>query len=105
MTPDSALPDSSQAAPRPIGSQPRSHRRLVIFFGGVVVLGALFAIVHARGAKAPSGSAAPSASAGNRPVTVLVAPVQTRDLPIYLDGLGNATPLATVTVKSQVDGR
>src|SRR6185369_14732059 len=36
---------------------------------------------------------------------VSTAAVERRDVPIYLEGLGNALPLATVTVKSQVDGR
>ena len=35
---------------------------------------------------------------------VAAAPVQRRDMPIYLRGLGSVTPLNTVTVKSRVDG-
>lgn len=38
------------------------------------------------------------------PMPVAAAPVQQRDMPIYLTGIGNFTPLATVTVKSRVDG-
>lgn len=38
------------------------------------------------------------------PMPVAAAPVQERDMPIYLTGIGNFTPLATVTVKSRVDG-
>jgi multidrug efflux system membrane fusion protein len=40
-----------------------------------------------------------------RVVTVVLSPVQQQDVPVVLEGLGTATPLATVTVKSQVDGR
>jgi multidrug efflux system membrane fusion protein len=36
---------------------------------------------------------------------VLVAPVERRDVPIYLEGLGNVAAYYTVTVRSQVDGR
>ncbi|HYQ17023.1 MAG TPA: efflux RND transporter periplasmic adaptor subunit [Polyangiaceae bacterium] len=36
---------------------------------------------------------------------MVIAEVQLRDVPVYLEGIGNATPLATVTVKTQVDGR
>jgi multidrug efflux system membrane fusion protein len=36
---------------------------------------------------------------------VLLAPVVKKDFPIYLDGLGTAVPVFTVTVHSQVDGR
>src|SRR5579884_1065516 len=47
-------------------------------------------------------------NAGNpaaRAVPVIAAPVAERDVPIYLDGLGNVIAYKTVTVKSQVDGR
>lgn len=41
---------------------------------------------------------------GSRTVPVVVAKVRQGDLPIYLDGLGTATALNTVTVRSRVDG-
>lgn len=47
----------------------------------------------------------PDAGKDNRPVPVLVAPVQQRDVPVMLEGLGNVAPLYAVTVKPQVDGR
>src|SRR5882724_9440784 len=37
-------------------------------------------------------------------VPVVVAAVQRRDLPVYLDGLGSVDAFNTVTVKSRVDG-
>jgi multidrug efflux system membrane fusion protein len=52
-----------------------------------------------------AGGAAPAASAEARVVPVVIATAERRDVPVYLEGLGNAQPLATVTVKSQVDGR
>ena len=52
--------------------------------------------------------AAPSQSARsgvrNAPVPVLVAASETRDVPIYLDGLGTVQAFNTVTVKAMVDG-
>jgi multidrug efflux system membrane fusion protein len=36
---------------------------------------------------------------------VVAAQAQKKDVPIYLDGLGNVTAFKTVTVRSQVDGR
>jgi membrane fusion protein, multidrug efflux system len=38
-------------------------------------------------------------------VPVAVAPVQLKDLPIYLVGLGTVTPLNSVSVRSRVDGQ
>jgi multidrug efflux system membrane fusion protein len=40
-----------------------------------------------------------------RPVPILAAPARTADIPVYLTGLGTVTPLATVTVRSRVDGQ
>jgi multidrug efflux system membrane fusion protein len=46
-----------------------------------------------------------AAQAAARAVPVTVANVQRRDVPIYLDGIGNVNAFKTVTVRSQVDGR
>ncbi len=53
-------------------------------------------------AKATGGSAAGQPT---RPVPVVVAPVRTGDLSVYLTALGSVTPLSIVTVKSRVDGQ
>jgi membrane fusion protein, multidrug efflux system len=41
----------------------------------------------------------------NGPIPVLVAAARVSDVPVYLDGVGTAKALNTVTVRSQVDGR
>src|SRR5262245_52169389 len=41
----------------------------------------------------------------NRPVPIVAAPVRTADVAVYISGLGTVTPLATVTVRSRVDGQ
>ncbi len=53
-------------------------------------------------AKATGGSAAGQQT---RPVPVVVTPVRTGDLSVYLTALGSVTPLNIVTVKSRVDGQ
>ena len=50
-----------------------------------------------QGAKSPSGA--------DRPVPVLVAETVSKDVPIFLEGLGTVTAYKTVNVRSQVDGR
>ena len=42
---------------------------------------------------------------GPRPAAVVTAKVESRDVPLALDGLGTVTAFKTVTVHSQVDGR
>jgi len=67
---------------------------------------------HAPGA-GPSGSGAPPASGApsgsgspeDRVVSVVLAQVEARDMPIYLEGLGTVAAYNTVTVKPQVEGR
>jgi multidrug efflux system membrane fusion protein len=50
-----------------------------------------------------AGKDGPGAEA--RPVPVVLVEVAQRDVPVYLDGLGNVVASATVTVRAQVDGR
>lgn len=56
----------------------------------------------------PAGEA--SRSSGRRgggadgPVTVLVAPVEKKSIPVYREGIGNIQASALVTVRAQVDG-
>jgi multidrug efflux system membrane fusion protein len=56
-------------------------------------------------AKATAGKDPAAAAAADRVVPVVATPVVQRDMPIYLDGLGNVVAWATVTVHTQVDGR
>jgi multidrug efflux system membrane fusion protein len=81
---------------------PPSKAWLVFVALGVIAL-ALGGYYFVRSRKA--AAAAANAPTPDRVVPVLVAAVQKKDFPIYLDGLGSAVPLHTVTVHTQVDGR
>ena len=91
---------TSEVAPARV-EQPKATRWVLAGVGALALVVA-FVIVrgkHATSAAAPAGSAAEA-----RPIPVVVAVAAKRDVPVYLDGLGNAVPLITVTVKPQVDG-
>jgi multidrug efflux system membrane fusion protein len=84
----------------------RGSRRLwivLLVLACLVGIGAW--IAHGRQARVqPKPGPAGSAQAP-RPVPVVVAPVRTGDLSVFLSALGTVTPLNTVTVKSRVDGQ
>lgn len=101
-----------QSATDPTGTRANGHTsplRRVLVIGLLAVLcaaGVVFWRRRVPGGSAGASPAAPSsASSESRIVPVVVVKAERRDVPVYLDGLGNAQPLATVTVKSQVDGR
>jgi len=65
-------------------------------------VGGWYAVFHER-AKDPGAGAAASESAA-RPVPVRTAVAETRAMPVRVDVIGTVEPLATVTVKSRIDG-
>ncbi|PYN19091.1 MAG: multidrug transporter subunit MdtA [Candidatus Rokuibacteriota bacterium] len=71
----------------------RSRSRIL-----VIVVG----LASQQQAKATGGG---TGAPPTRPVPVVVAPVRTGDLSVYLTALGSVTPLSIVTVKSRVDGQ
>ena len=85
------------------------RRRWPWVVGAVAVLLVLYLATRGSAKKTGAGSepGAPGGAkgAGARPVPVLTATAKTGDLGEYLTGLGTVTPLATVTVRSRVDGQ
>src|SRR5262245_970874 len=80
----------------------KSHRwtkRIALFALALLAVGAYGLFARAGGAARPAPTAPP------RPTPVVVAPVRTRDVGVYITGLGSVTPLNTVTVHSRVDGQ
>jgi len=58
-----------------------------------------------RMGEAPTRAAAPGPSPLTRAVPVVAMPARSRDMGVYLTGLGAVTPLNTVTVHTRVDGQ
>ena len=90
----------SVAEPSPV--RPR-RRGLWIGIGLVVLVAAAIAI--SRSGSSSSKAQAAARARTQAPIPVVVAPAQTADFPVFLTGLGTVTPLATVTVRSRVDGQ
>lgn len=81
-------------------------RRRWKWIAAAAVLGGLltaaFVIGHSRSVAAVKARAQATAA---RPVPVVTAPATTRDMGVYLTGLGAMTPLNTVTVHTRVNGQ
>ncbi len=103
MTESPQGPDGGQ---EPAGSvrptRTRGSRLASLIWGGLVVLliAGIAWYVHSR---APQDRRAGRGNLAS--VSVVTAPVQQGDLPVTLNALGTVTPLATVTVKTQINGR
>jgi multidrug efflux system membrane fusion protein len=101
MTPD--------AAPPPPAAELRPKRRLGLWLLlALAALGGVGFVFFRDRAAAPAPEArggGPSGGAARRPTPVLVAEVALGDVPVILEGLGTVTPIASVTVRSQVDGQ
>jgi membrane fusion protein, multidrug efflux system len=94
--------------PAPSVSAPKGRPRWLAWtIGAVLATSALLGVRHFVRSSTRDGQVTPAASgsAAARAVTVTLATAEAHDVPLYLDGLGNAVPLATVAVRSQVDGR
>ncbi|HYL67822.1 MAG TPA: efflux RND transporter periplasmic adaptor subunit, partial [Candidatus Limnocylindria bacterium] len=81
---------------------PKRHPWIWIILGVALIVG----LIAWNRARARSQAAA-SAQASSTPaaVSVGVSPVQKRDVPYFLTGLGSVTAFNTVTVRSRVDGQ
>jgi multidrug efflux system membrane fusion protein len=78
-----------------------SHRRMLVVAAIVLAFTLLAWLLTPHGTRAPAGGR----FAGAGPMPVVVARAASGDMPITLIGLGTVTPLATVTVQSQIAGQ
>ena len=109
----------SAPAPAPVAARPtenansgkpepslRHRRKLWLWIGVVLVLGIGGYVLWSRLAAAnAAAAAAKAAAAGPPPIPVVAATSYKGDIGVYYSGLGAVTPLATVTVRTRVDGQ
>jgi multidrug efflux system membrane fusion protein len=98
--PDDDIGVRAAADARP-GIMPRPHRlgRWLLYLLLLAALGVVVWVV----ARPTDQGARRITSTG--PIPVAVAPVQKGDLPVQLNELGTVTPIATVTVRTQLNGQ
>jgi multidrug efflux system membrane fusion protein len=90
-------PEHDGALVKPAG---RVNRWVLLAFAAAALAGGAYLVKQ----RAAATATAASAPAPERVVPVTVASVVKKDVQIWLEGLGTATPLATVNVKTLVDG-
>jgi membrane fusion protein, multidrug efflux system len=104
------VPNPARQAPKPEDDEtaaPRSNRRgrfIPIAIGVAIIIVVVLVMRHRSATQAQTAKDGATA-AKNRAATVAVVPVAQRDVPVYLDGLGNVNALNTVTVKTRIDGQ
>jgi multidrug efflux system membrane fusion protein len=92
------LESGSPAPSRPRQGRAATRLLLLLLLVGAAIAAYRLAVNRGGQASAPAASAAPA-------VPVTVGPATTRDLPIWLSGIGSVQPLNAVTVKVRVDGQ
>ena len=83
----------------------RPSHRLWLWLCVLLVLGLGAYFLWSKITSAKSASAAKAAAKGPPPIPVVAAKSYKGDIGVYYSGLGAVTPLATVTVRSRVDGQ
>jgi len=98
-------PPDIRVAPPPETSARHTRNRFIGIAAVVVVIVLLVILLRHRAANNAKQAETAAAGMRNRAVPVSVVPVVARDVPVYLDGLGNVNALNTVTVKTRIDGQ
>jgi len=96
--------DIRVAPPPEVSPHHRRNRNIGIAVVVIVIILAIV-LVRQRSAANDAKAKATAAAGRDRAVPVSVEPVVARDVPVYLDGLGNVNALNTITIKPRIDGQ
>ena len=80
-------------------------RRLVALLLGALILLGVFAVMMAPTPQQQERGTRRGGGVGEGPVPVLAVPAKLANVPVYLEGVGTARALNTVTVRPQVEGK
>ena len=92
----------------PPAAQPRKRRSWLRRFLVAIILAAAAVVAFERYERLAPGTVEadkPAERSGPPPQTIRAAEAVRGDMPITIDALGTVTPLATITVKTQIAGR
>jgi multidrug efflux system membrane fusion protein len=88
------------------GELKRSRRRWLVWLAVLILVSLGVYFLWPKASSVKSGGAASKASGkGPAPIPVVAAKSHKGDIGVYFTGLGAVTPLATVTVRTRVDGQ
>ncbi len=102
------FPAPAETAPRQRPPAPRRRRRWPWLLAVVLLAGAIYFLWPKRsGSSAGAGTSKPVGAPGRgvAPIPVVAARATKGNIGVTLAGLGNVTPIYTVTVRSRVDGQ
>ena len=102
-TDDEAAPDVHRTAPAPIIERQTGGRRRLVIGLIVLIAAAVGAYLILRSIYTGQTSGARNQQAAAQPVGV--APIGRGDIRVIVNALGTVTPIATVTVQTQIDGQ
>ena len=102
--PAAPVPAPAESVP-PGKTKPSRRRWLWLWLAILLVLAVGAYFVWSAIASARAASAAKAAAKGPPPIPVVATTSRKGDIGVYYSGLGAVTPLATVTVKTRVDGQ
>jgi multidrug efflux system membrane fusion protein len=101
-TPESEIGDLPPRAE----PEPHRRRRRLLWIAAAILIVLAIVVLRSRSSSKEAQADAPGKGRNAaRAVPVLVATARTGDVGVYLTGLGTVVPLATVTVRSRVDGQ
>jgi membrane fusion protein, multidrug efflux system len=94
-----------RVAPPPEASPHHTRNRNIAILVVVIVIILAIVLLRRRTAADAAKAQATAAAGRDRAVPVSVERVAARDMPVYLDGLGNVNALNTITIKPRIDGQ